>query len=113
MSDRPVRSSEDGGQRELVLRPGIQDRFEAYHRDNPNVYSMLVSLARYHIRRRRGVRLGIGYLFEILRWRFFLQVGTLDAFKFNNDFRSRYVRLIEEHEPDLRGVFEKRTLRSN
>lgn len=86
----------------------IQQRFEEFHRDNPYVYSKLVEFAR--IAKRKGYKqIGVGFLIEIIRW----QGGptlSKDRFKISNDFRSRYSRLIEEQEPDLKGFFTKRNL---
>ena len=35
-----------------------------------------------------------------------------DGFKLNNNFTSRYARLIEREHPELRGFFRKRRLRA-
>ena len=97
---------------ELSLAPGIQSRFEAFHRANPHVYRHLVWLARQHLR--AGVkRLSIDYLYHVVRWRMFLKTRGRELFKLNDHFTSRYARLIEEREPDLRGLFHNRHLRSN
>lgn len=86
----------------------IQERFEEYHAANPHVYNTLVDYA-LKAKDRGYKRIGIGFLCEIIRW----QGGPTkhqDGFKLSNDFRSRYSRLIEEQEPDLRGYFTKRSL---
>lgn len=88
----------------------IDERFEEFHRENPHVYRELVYLARYW--KSRGFKkLGIGMLFEVLRWRRAFQTGESE-YKLPNDFRSRYARLIMQQEPDLEGIFETRSLRS-
>lgn len=88
----------------------IQERFEAFDRANPWVYRAFVRLTRDWLRR-GNKRIGIGMLTEVIRWQYGRQ--TLgDAFKINNDFRSRYVRrMIAEH-PEWVGVFETRELKS-
>lgn len=86
----------------------IEEAFAAFHAANPHVYAELVALAREA--RGRGVaRLGIGMLFEVLRWRVALRTGG-DEFKLNNNYRSYYARLVMLREPDLDGVFETRQL---
>jgi hypothetical protein len=85
----------------------LQDRFERFHAANPEVYRSLVRLARQAAARGHR-RIGIGMLFEVLRWEHALQ--TSEEFKLNNSYRSRYVRLIEANEADLRGLFETRSL---
>ena len=90
----------------------IQMRFEAFHRNNPSVYTQLVRMTRDLVTRGRQ-RVGIGMLWEVLRWQ--VVMGTFDPgseFKLNDHYRSRYARLIMEQEVDLTGIFETRGLRS-
>ena len=86
----------------------IQRRFEEFHDENPHVYRNLELLAaRAH--RAGASRIGIGMLFEVLRWEHTLRT-TGDEFKLNNSFRSRYVRLMLERHPEWDGLFETRAL---
>lgn len=90
----------------------IEESFQAFHSANSWVYAALVRLARDMHRRGRR-RIGIGMLFEVLRWQHSL--ATVDAssdFKLNNNYRSRYARLIMDSESDLAGIFETRRLTS-
>lgn len=86
----------------------IQQRFERFHEANPHVYRALVGMAR-DLKHRGRSRIGIGMLYEVLRWHYAMATGGSD-FKLNNNYRSRYARLIEAQEADLAGVFEKREL---
>lgn len=91
-------------------RGTIDERFTAFHQANPWVYTALVRLAR-SMHDRGHSRVGVGMLFEVLRWNWSLH--TIDAssdWKLNNDYRSRYARLIAAQEPDLADVFELRKL---
>ena len=86
----------------------IEEAFWRFHEANPHVYDELVMLVRRA--QRRGVRkLGIGMLFEVLRWRHALRTGG-DEFKLNNNYRSYYSRLMMIREPGLEGIFETRRL---
>ena len=87
----------------------IEGAFWAFHRDNPHVYARLVVLARAWKERRGGAKLGMGMLFEVLRWDVAMRT-TGEDFKLNNNVRSYYARLIMAREPDLDGVFEIRQL---
>jgi hypothetical protein len=88
----------------------IQDRFDEFHSKNPHVYTRLVEMARRWKTMTGESKVGIGMLFEVLRWDSGTKVATQEPFKLSNDFRSRYSRLIMENEPDLRGVFNTRQL---
>jgi len=98
----------------LAEKPGgtIEQRFQSFHEANGWVYDELVRLAR-QLRGRGHRRLGIGMLWEVIRWRYMAE--TLDPasdFHLNDHYRSRYARLIMEREADLDGVFEVRRLRT-
>lgn len=86
----------------------IDERFQAFHAANPHVYDELVRLAR-RAKRAGATKIGIGMLFEVLRWRRTMATGG-DDFKLNNVLRSRYARTIMECEHDLAGIFETREL---
>ena len=95
------------GPRDLTL----QQRFERFHRENPEVYRSLVRLARVAVRAGKE-HVGIGMLWEVLRWRYYLRTVDDSPFRLNNDYRSRYARLIAATEPDLAEIFTTRKLRS-
>jgi len=96
---------------EKARRLSIQESFEAFHRANPDVYRLLCKFARDA--KARGVRRwGIKAIFEVIRWHIKVDLQRTDEFKLNNIYTSRYARLIEEHEPDLKGFFETRKLKS-
>lgn len=93
------------------LEAGIDRHFRTFHENNPEVYVELVRLAR-QLHGRGHDRIGIGMLFEVIRWKRHLETVDVSGFKLNNNYRSRYARLIMEQEPDLFGVFELRGLRT-
>ncbi|OBK92620.1 hypothetical protein A5646_03325 [Mycobacterium sp. 1245499.0] len=96
-----------GGQLTLSFDPTIADRFEAFHRDNPQVYTTLLRLAREWVAQTNGRKLGISALFERARWD--LALATSDPeFKLNNSYRAFYARLLMHENPDLRGLFDLR-----
>lgn len=89
---------------------GLQAQFERFHQANPHVYRELVRLARRW--RDAGHRkCGIKLLFEVLRWELGLRT-TEEEPRLNNNWTSRYARLIEAQEPDLEGFFELRELKA-
>jgi len=96
-----------------MREPTEADRqFLAFHEANPIVYATLARLARY-ARQRGRHRLGVKMLWERMRWE--LTIETDDAtsdYKLNNNYHSRYARLLMETEADLAGMFELRALRS-
>ena len=88
----------------------LDREFFDFHAHNPGVYRELVKLARQAVTRGR-TRVGMKMIYEVVRWNRFLETTDPD-WKLNNNYHSRYARLIMEQEPDLAGIFELRELRS-
>ncbi|UQA93681.1 hypothetical protein [Streptomyces halobius] len=88
----------------------IQERFESFHQLNPWILEQLEALAADCAE--RGLRrIGIGMLFEVLRWQYG-RATQGEPFKLNNDFRSRYVRSMLDRHPEWTSLFETRELRT-
>lgn len=85
-------------------------RFWAYHEANPVLYDTLARLALEAVRQGKR-RIGAKALWERMRWELWMAADG-DDFALNNNFTSRYARLLMAREPELRGVFELRGLRS-
>ena len=95
-----------------LFPPSIQEKFEKFHQENPDVYRLLVKLAR-QVKASGRRHYGIGALFEQVRWHYAIERKGQDGeFKLANDLRSRYSRLIMAQEPDLAGFFDTRQLRT-
>jgi hypothetical protein len=90
----------------------IQRKFEKFHIRHPEVRDELVRRARLAKDEGR-THYGIGALWEELRYNFPLEYRSGDSrkFKFSNNYRSRYARLIRREEPDLRDFFKIRPLK--
>lgn len=91
------------------LPPTIQDRFEAFHLENPHVYRELVAIALEA--KRSGQYEGgwsISGAYEVARYRSLQTTGQ--PFKLSNDFRSRYSRKIMDEIPELAGFFRLREI---
>jgi hypothetical protein len=89
-------------------REEIDRQFRDFHSLNPHVYQELVALAR-KAKSHGANKIGIEYIFNIARWESMLKTKSdSDTFKLNNNFKSRYSRLIMENEIDLDGFFSTR-----
>jgi hypothetical protein len=87
----------------------IDDKFRAFHDANPWVADELEKLADVEYRHGDG-RIGIKYLIEVLRWNY-RRATTGQPFRIDNDFTSRYARLLVDRRPEFADLFETRTLR--
>jgi len=88
----------------------IDEQFNDFHATNPHVYALLCGLAR-QAKQAGHTKLGMGQLFEVLRWNQTVGTGRqVNEFKLNNNYRSRYARLIMSQEEDLHDIFTIRQL---
>lgn len=89
----------------------LQERFEAFHAANPWVLTELERMTRELVAAGR-TRIGIGMLFEVLRWEHDRRAPADRHFRLNNSYRSRYARLIVARNPQWADLFEMRELRA-
>ena len=95
-----------------LLDDPIDARFRAYHHRNPEVYRELRRLA-FEWLAAGGRRCSIAMLFEVARWQRGVRADDdADPFALNNDYRSRYARLLMASEPELDGMFAVRRTRA-
>lgn len=98
---------------DLVLPPvegplSLDERFARFHAANPHVAERLREIA-VDMVEHGAKRVGIGLCFEVLRWSAIRTRGD-DEWKLNNDYRSRYARMLADADPMLADVFEFRRL---
>lgn len=90
----------------------IERAFRRFHAENPHVYQELLRLSRSAKKSHGRERIGMKMLWEVMRWNLWLKIKTTDEFKLNNNYTSRYARIIMKNEPDLADLFETRELKS-
>lgn len=88
----------------------LDQKFKEYHEANPHIYRELVSMCR-EVKAQGYDKIGIKTVWEALRWKAFFITKDADGWKLNNNYPSRYARLIMQREPDLAGMFDVRELR--
>lgn len=88
----------------------LEGRFQAWLAEHEDVYQMIVRMAR-DARDAGRTRVSMKMLWEAVRWQMFIQKDGAE-YALNNSWTSRMVRVIEEREPDLVGLFAKRALRA-
>lgn len=89
----------------------IQERFEEFHRLNPWVYRELLNLIEEWIAF-GDEKIGIKALCEELRWHVKRKTEGRESFKINNNYTSRYARLIMDNVKALDGIFFVRELKA-
>ena len=94
----------------LPRRLSPAEKFQAFNELNPKVLEALEEMCVQMVARGRK-RIGIGCLFEVLRWNYYLKTDDPNSdLRLNNDYRSRFARLILLRHPDWEGLFELRAM---
>lgn len=88
----------------------LQERYEQFRDLNPSLLPSLERLTDEWLAQGH-TRLGIGMLFEVLRWRAAMATRS-DHYKLNNNYLSRFVRDLIARRPEFSEVFETRELRA-
>ena len=89
----------------------LDTAFATYHDANPHVFKLF---RKYALEARsRGFRYyGAKAIMELVRWEISTTTKDVDGFKINNNYTSRYARLLEQVDPSFVGFFRKRELKS-
>lgn len=99
----------ENAQRSLFDEPEFNTKhgkaFRRFHADHPEVYRRLCTMLERMIERGRR-RIGIGMLFEVLRWNHYME--STEEFKLNNNYRAYYTRMIRHLRPDLGTILTSR-----
>ena len=77
---------------------------------NPQVLDRLIEMTE-QAKRAGKTKIGMKMLFEVIRWEHLVHTRG-DDFALNNNFTSRYVRILSDKRPDLADMFETRRIRS-
>jgi hypothetical protein len=89
----------------------LDHAFWQFHFENPHVYDLLVRFA-LEAKASGRRRFGIALIYERMRWYVLIETNDPAGFKLNNNFRSRYARLLMWREAELAEFFEIRELKT-
>lgn len=101
-------------QLDLNYQSPIDYHFQKFHESHPEVYELIKKLA-YDVLRSGVKRYGIRDILGHIRWHFNFdkpQDFSGEQFKINNNYMSRYVRLLVKEFPVFETMFSTRMLRS-
>lgn len=89
----------------------IQEAFEAFDREHPEVYARFRNLAA-DLLNKGHARYSADALLHVIRWHYALQGPRPEDFKINNNFSSRYARKLASEDERFAEFFETRVLKS-
>ena len=89
-------------------RDSIQSQFDRFHEQNPQVFAEAVKRAR-EMRATGRAQYSMHTILQKICWDTDIETTGRD-FKINNNYSSRYARLIVEQYPEFEGFFQMREL---
>jgi hypothetical protein len=89
----------------------IDAKFWEYHKNNPIVFKAFKRFAE-EVKRRGFDTYSAKAIFERVRWHISFETISEDGFKLNNNYTSRYARLLVLEVPEFDGFFRTRTLKT-
>jgi hypothetical protein len=95
----------------FVDERSIEERFDAFKREHPDVLEMFERFAR-ELRSSGQKRGSSKLIFERLRWEHLTCAHGAEAPALNNDYTSRLARWLIERDRSFDGWFETRQLKS-
>jgi hypothetical protein len=93
-----------------LYRKNLDEKFAEYHMTNPTIFAKFVFYAE-QLKAAGRRRIGAKAIVERIRWDSL--VSAIDGdYKINNNYTSRYVRMLSVKRPDLAPMFATRQLKS-
>lgn len=100
----------------------IQEAFEKFHKQNPNVYDLFKKYVKQILIQKGGWTKEKGLkpnfktspkmIFNRLRWEIYMETNSDDGYRINDAFISRYARKFANDYPVFKDIFNYRDLRS-
>lgn len=77
----------------------IQQKFEEFHANNPQVYQAFRDLA-IQVKKSGKNEFSSAMIFERMRWTQMIETEGGDGYKINNNFRAYYARKLMDDDPE-------------
>lgn len=82
----------------------LTQRFNQYHRDNPQVYELFKKFTFMAIRRGHN-RLSAWMIANRIRWETSIETFSVEEYKISNDYIALYARMFMSDHPEYNGFF--------
>lgn len=83
----------------------LTNKFNQYHRDNPQVYELFKRFTFMAIKRGHN-RLSAWMIANRIRWETSIETFSVDEYKISNDYIALYARMFMRDHPEYDGFFK-------
>jgi len=88
----------------------LTDKFNQYHRDNPQVYELFKRFTFMAIKRGHN-RLSAWMIVNRIRWETSIETFSVDEYKISNDYIALYARMFMRDHPEYDGFFKTKEMK--
>jgi hypothetical protein len=88
----------------------LTDKFNQYHRDNPQVYELFKYFTLRAIKRGHN-RLSAWMIANRIRWETSIETFSVDEYKISNDYIALYARMFMRDHPEYDGFFKTKEMK--
>lgn len=88
----------------------LTDKFNQYHRDNPQVYELFKRFTFMAIKRGHN-RLSAWMIANRIRWETSIETFSVDEYKISNDYIALYARMFMHDHPQYDGFFKTKEMK--
>lgn len=88
----------------------LTDKFNQYHRDNPQVYELFKRFTFMAIKRGHN-RLSAWMIANRIRWETSIETFSVDEYKISNDYIALYARMFMQDHPQYNGFFKTKEMK--
>ncbi len=89
----------------------LDEKFFKYHKDNPHVLELLLMYTR-QVKEAGFDTYSLNTIMNRVRWHVNIETKDIEGYKMNNNYSSRYARLIVLEAPEFEGFFNNRELQT-
>ena len=88
----------------------LTDKFNQYHKDNPQVYELFKRFTFMAIKRGHN-RLSAWMIANRIRWETSIETFSVDEYKISNDYIALYARMFMQDHPQYNGFFKTKEMK--
>ena len=90
----------------------LESKFWTYHKANPQVFNLFKHFAN-EARSKGYAQYSAKAIFERVRWEVSVNTNDPEKFKMNNNYTSRYARLLITSDPSFADFFRNREMKTH
>ena len=89
----------------------VDMKFFKYHKESPHIFNLFVAFSK-EIKAKGYKTYSMRTIMHRIRWHVDITTNDPDGFKMNNNYSSRYARMLANEYPDFKDFFKNRRMKT-